>query len=133
MSHADPIADMLTRIRNALRVKHPEVIIRGSRICEGIAQVLREEGYIAEYDRIPTPQKQDLLRVTLKYGPSGEEVIHNITRISKTSRRVYSSMKDLPKVMGGLGIGIVSTSKGILSDGKCRQLNIGGELLCSVS
>jgi len=133
MSHADPIADMLTRIRNALSVKHPEVIIRGSRICEGIAQVLREEGYITEFDRIPTPQKQDLLRVTLKYGPAGEQVIHNITRVSKTSRRVYSSMKDLPKVMGGLGIGIVSTSKGIFSDGKCRQLNVGGELLCSVS
>ncbi len=132
MSHADPIADMLTRIRNALSVNHPEVIIRGSRVCEGIAKVLCDEGYIKEFDRIPAPHKQDSLRVTLKYGPSGEQVIHSITRVSKTSRRVYSSMKDLPKIMGGLGINIVSTSKGIVSDGQCRQLNIGGELLCSV-
>ena len=133
MSHADPIADMLTRIRNALRVNHPQVMIRGSRICEGIAKVLREEGYITEYDRIPSPNKQDLLRVTLKYGPVGEPVIHDIIRVSKTSRRVYSSMKDLPKVMGGLGISIVSTSKGIFADQQCRQLNVGGELLCLVS
>ena len=133
MSHADPIADMLTRIRNALRVNHPQVMVRGSRVCEGIARVLREEGYIAGWDRIPSPHKQDSLRVTLKYGPAGEPVIHHITRVSKTSRRVYASMKDLPKVMGGLGITIVSTSKGILSDQKCRQLNVGGELLCSVS
>jgi len=133
MSHADPIADMLTRIRNAIRTDKDEVKVNASRICEGIAKVLQEQGYIEDYDRIETAHKQDLIRLVLRYGPDGEKVIHKISRWSKPSCRVYRAMKDLPKVMGGLGIAIVSTSKGVLSDQQCRRLNIGGELLCIVS
>ena len=131
--HADPIADMLTRIRNAARTGRPEVDVKASRVCEGISKVLREQGYIADYDRIATAQKQDLLRLTLKYGPLGEQVIHSITRVSKPSCRVYRSVDDLPSVMGGLGIAVVSTSCGVLSDHQCREKKIGGELLCEVT
>ena len=133
MSHVDPIADMLTRIRNAVRTDKDEVKVNASRICEGIAKVLREQGYIKDYDRIETTHKQDLIRLQLKYGSDGEKVIHKISRWSKPSCREYRAVRDLPKVMGGLGIAIMSTSKGVLSDQQCRQLNIGGELLCTVS
>ena len=132
MSHIDPIADMLTRIRNAVRVERDEVTVKASRVCEGIARILLEQGYIAGYDRIATGN-QDILRLRLKYGPLGEKVIRSITRNSKPSQRVYCAADKLPKVMGGLGIAIVSTSRGVLADGRCRQLNIGGELLCTVS
>ena len=132
MSHADPIADMLTRIRNAVRVQHSEVNIRGSRACLGIAKVLHEQGYISDYDRIATAH-QDKLRIKLKYGARGEPVINDIKRISKPSRRLYCAVKDVPQVLGGLGISIVSTSEGVLSDKQCRERNIGGELLCTVS
>ena len=132
MSHADPIADMLTRIRNAVRVQHSEVNIRGSRVCLGVAKVLHEQGYISDYDKIATTH-QDKLRIKLKYGGRGEAVINEIKRISKPSRRVYCAVKDVPQVLGGLGISIVSTSEGVLSDKQCRERNIGGELLCTVS
>ena len=131
--HADPIADMLTRIRNAARTGRSEVNVKASGVCEGITKVLREQGYIADYDRIATAEKQDLLRLTLKYGPLGEQVIHSITRVSKPSCRVYRSVDELPRVMGGLGIAVISTSHGVLSDHQCRQKNIGGELLCEVT
>lgn len=132
MSHSDPIADMLTRIRNATRVEREQVCVKASSACEGIAKVLLEQGYISGYDRIETACKQDLIRIELKYGPLGEKVIRSISRQSKPSCRVYSSAKDLPKVMGGLGITIVSTSQGMMADNQCRQKNIGGELLCTV-
>jgi len=132
MSHADPIADMLTRIRNAVRIERPEVTIRASQVCEGIAKVLVEQGYICGYDRIATDTKQDILRIELKYGPQGEKIIREIARRSKPSCRVYRGVKDLPRVMGGLGIVVVSTSQGVLSDQQCREKNIGGELLCTV-
>lgn len=132
MSHADPIADMLTRIRNAVRVRMDEVIIRSSRVCVGIAKVLHEQGYISDYDSIATTH-QDNLRIKLKYSPLGEPVIHEIKRESKPSCRVYCAVSDVPKVLNGLGVSIVSTSAGVLSDQQCRELNIGGELLCSVS
>jgi len=133
MSHTDPIADMLTRIRNATRVEREEVVVKASRVCEGIAKVLCEQGYISGYDRIATGNKQDILRIQLKYGPLGEKVIHTLTRSSKPSRRLYCSMAELPKVMGGLGLAIVSTSEGVLADTECRKRNLGGELLCVVS
>ena len=133
MSHADPIADMLTRIRNAIRVEREEVLVKASRVCEGIAKVMLEQGYISGYDRIATGNKQDLLRVQLKYGPLGEEVIHEIKRCSKPSCRVYCGVEDLPQVMGGLGIAIVSTSRGVLADTQCRAMKVGGELLCVIS
>lgn len=131
MSHADPIADMLTRIRNAAHVSHPEVAIKASRVCEGIAKVLVAEGYVKGYDRI-SAGSHDLLRVHMKYGPLGEKVLHEIDRCSKPSCRKYCPVDELPKIMGGLGIAIVSTSQGVLSDRDCRQRNVGGELLCTV-
>lgn len=131
MSLQDPIADMLTRIRNGLSNRHEVVNVGASKICEGIAAVLKEEGYVADYKRIEDG-KQGLLRVYLKYGPLGEQVINEITRVSKPSRRVYSGQGELPRPLGGLGISIVSTSKGVLSDRRCRQENVGGEVLCTV-
>lgn len=130
--HADPIADMLTRIRNGVRVQKDQVNIKASGVCEGIAKVLCEQGFIEDYDRIATASKQDLIRITLKYGTLGEQVIREIKRCSKPSRRVYCSVNDLPKVMGGMGIAIVSTSKGVLSSQQCEKENIGGELICTV-
>lgn len=132
MSLNDPIADMLTRIRNAGSVKKPKVSIRASKACEGVAAVLKEEGFILDYDRIDDA-KQGILRISLKYTPEGNSVIHAIDRVSTPGRRVYSNMDSLPRVMGGLGVSIVSTSKGIMSDRKCRAENVGGELICTVS
>ena len=131
--HSDTIADMLTRVRNAVRSGHADVNVKANRVCEGIAKVLLEQGYIADYDRISTASKQDLLHITLKYGPLGEQVINTIKRKSKPSCRLYCSADELPKVMGGLGISVVSTSTGVLSDQQCREKNIGGELLCEVT
>lgn len=133
MSHADPIADMLTRIRNAIRVDREQVNVKATKVCEGIAKVLLEQGYISGYDRIPNSNNQDTLRIDLKYGPFGEKVIHNITRCSKPSCRVYRKVDELPMVLGGLGIAIVSTSEGVLSDQQCRAKKVGGELLCVVN
>ena len=132
MSLSDPIADMLTRIRNASRVGRDTVNVKASKVCQGVAQVLKDEGYILGYDRIDDG-KQGLIRVELKYTPEGDPVINTITRVSKPGCRVYNGKEDLPRVMGGLGIAIVSTSQGVISDRKCRQDNVGGELICSVS
>lgn len=132
MNNQDPIADMLTRIRNANRVGRRIVLIPRSKICSGIAQVLKDEGYIDEFDVIED-EKQGQLRVKLKYSMSGEKVIHMLDRQSKPGRRVYRSVDDLPKVLNGMGIAVVSTSKGVMSDRKAREQNVGGELLCTVS
>ncbi len=132
MSLSDPIADMLTRIRNAVRINRDEVNIKASKICEGIAVVLKEEGYIKDFDRIDDGN-QGLLRVFLKYDPEGRPVIEEISRVSKPGRRIYSSIDKLPRISGGLGVAIISTSKGIMSDQKCRQANVGGEIICKVS
>jgi len=132
MSLSDPIADMLTRIRNAVRINRENVSIKKSNICEGIATVLKQEGYIEDFDRIDDG-KQGILRVTLKYDQGGRPIINEITRISKPGKRIYSSVEQLPHVLGGMGIAIVSTSKGVMSDRSCRQNNIGGEILCTVS
>jgi len=132
MSLSDPIADMLTRIRNAGRTGKPQVMVRASKICRGVAETLKSEGYIEGYDQIDDG-KQGLIRVMLKYSEDGDFVITEIKRVSKPGRRVYSSVSDLPDVLGGLGITIVSTSKGIMSDRNCRKENIGGELICMVN
>jgi len=132
MSWSDPIADMLTRIRNASRVGKAQVNIKASKICEGIAAVLKKEGYIQDYDRIEDG-KQGLLRVTLKYDPEGQPAITEIKRTSKPGCRVYASVDSLPKVLGGMGIVVVSTSKGVVSDRNCRENKVGGEVLCTVS
>jgi small subunit ribosomal protein S8 len=132
MNNQDPIADMLTRIRNANRVGRRMVLIRKSKICTGIAQVLKDEGYIEEYDVIDDEQ-QGQIRVKLKYSLTGQKVIHEIDRTSKPGCRVYRKVDELPSVLNGMGIAVVSTSKGVMSDRKAREQNVGGELLCVVS
>lgn len=129
---SDPIADMLTRIRNAFSTRAREVKIPASNVKVGIAEVLKNEGYIAGYDRIEDT-KQGILRIQLKYGRLGESAISRIDRVSKPGRRLYRKAEELPSVLNGLGISIVSTSQGVLSDRQCREKKIGGELLCSVS
>lgn len=129
----DPIADMLTRIRNGVRVERPHVEVPTSKVKRGLADVLKREGYVwdwseAEVDGSPVKQ----LRIELKYGPNGERVIQEIKRISKPGRRVYSKAKDLKPVLGGMGIVIISTSTGVLSDREARQKNAGGEVICEV-
>ena len=132
MSLSDPIADMLTRIRNAVRINKEQVNIKASKICEGIAAVLKNEGYILDYDRIDDGN-QGILRIMLKYDQDGRSIIHEIARESKPGCRVYCSVEKLPRVLAGMGIAIVSTSKGVMSDVNCRQNNVGGEILCTVS
>ena len=132
MSLSDPIADMLTRIRNAIRINKSEVNIKSSKICEGIAAVLKKEGYIEDFDRIDDG-KQGILRITLKYDQDSGSVISEIKRTSKPGRRIYSSVEQLPYVLAGMGVAIVSTSKGVMSDRSCRKENVSGEILCTVS
>jgi small subunit ribosomal protein S8 len=132
MNNQDPIADMLTRIRNANRVGRRLVLIPKSKICTGIAHVLKDEGYIEHVDVVEDGQ-QGQIRVKLKYSLTGEKVIHAIDRYSKPGCRAYRKVNDLPNVLNGMGIGIVSTSKGVMSDRKARENNVGGELLCTVS
>jgi len=128
----DPIADMLTRIRNAVRVERPFVDIPTSRLKRGIADVLKREGYIWDW-REEQSEPVSLLRLELKYGPNGERVIQTIKRISKPGRRSYFRSKELKPVLGGLGIRIVSTSRGVISDREARRDKVGGEVLCEVS
>ena len=129
---SDPIADMLTRIRNAVQVGMPEVKIPAPKLKLGIADVLKQEGYISDYDRIDD-NRQGILRIQLKYGPLSESVITDLKRVSRPGQRVYRKTDDLPRVLNGLGIAIVSTSQGVLSDRQCREKRISGELLCTVS
>jgi len=132
MSMSDPIADMLTRIRNALRVGRKDVLVRRSKVCGGIAKVLKEEGYIHDFDEIDD-NKQGLIRVQLKYAEDGGRVLSELKRESKPGCRLYAGAGDLPRVKGGLGVAIVSTSRGVLSDRQCRGDKLGGEVLCTVS
>jgi small subunit ribosomal protein S8 len=132
MSLSDPIADMLTRIRNAVRINKKQVNVKASKICEGIAVVLKTEGYIEDFDRIDDGN-QGILRLTLKYDQDGNSIINEIARTSRPGRRVYSSVEKLPRVLAGMGIAIVSTSQGVMSDNSCREKNVGGEILCTVS
>ena len=131
--HSDPIADMLTRIRNAARTGRENVTVRASKICQGVAQVLQKEGYINGFDKIDDATGQGQLRIQLKYALDGTPAITEIKRISKTGRRVYSSVRSLPYVMNGMGIAIVSTSKGVMTDNQCRSENVSGEILCTVN
>lgn len=131
MSMSDTIADMLTRIRNAAAARKPQVRIPNSKIAAGIAKVLMEEGYVNGYDVIDDG-RQGVLRIDLKYGPHGEQLIHTLHRESKPGCRVYRKVDELPRPLAGLGIAIVSTSKGVLSDRQAREQKVGGELLCTV-
>ncbi|MCC9644209.1 30S ribosomal protein S8 [Rhodopirellula sp. JC740] len=130
----DPIADMLTRIRNAVRVERPFVDIPASRVKRGVADVLKREGFIWDWKEEQVEgEPVAWLRLELKYGPNGERVIQTIRRVSKPGRRLYSRSKELKPVLGGLGIRIISTSKGVISDREARRDKIGGEVLCEVS
>jgi len=130
---SDTIADMLTRLRNAVGAKHKTVDVKNSKICQGIAQVLKDEGYINDFGILDDGTKQGLIRITIKYTPTGDQVLRDLKRISKPGCRVYRSVKDFPQVIQGLGIVVLSTSRGVLSDRQARQQNIGGELLATVS
>ena len=131
MNTTDPIADMLTRIRNANTSKHKTVDIPASKMKTGIAEILFKEGYIKAYEEIKD-ENQGIIRVTLKYDEKGNRVIDGLRRISKPGLRVYASKEELPKVLNGLGIAIISTSKGLKTDKEARQLGVGAEVLAYV-
>ena len=130
---SDTIADMLTRLRNAAAAKHKTVDVKNSKICEGIAKVLKDEGYISDFSILDDGTKQGLIRINIKYTPTGDQVLRELQRISKPGCRVYRSVKDFPQVIQGLGIVVLSTSRGVLSDRQARQQNIGGELLATIN
>lgn len=131
MQITDTIADMLTRIRNANSAKHPTVDVPASNMKKQIAQILVDEGYIKSF-RVIDDDKQGVIRITLKYTENKSQVIIGLRRVSKPGLRIYSNSKDMPKVMKGLGIAIVSTSKGIMTDREARKNNVGGEVLAFV-
>lgn len=131
MTMTDPIADMLTRIRNANTVGHPTVEVPASNIKKTIAAILKEEGYINDYEVIED-DKQGIIKISMKYGAGKERVISGLKKISKPGLKVYAKKDEVPKVLGGLGIAIISTSNGVITDKKARQLGVGGEVICYV-
>ena len=131
MTMTDPIADMLTRIRNANTVGHETVEIPASKMKKSIAEILKEEGYIEDFDIIDD-NKQGIIKITMKYGANKEKVITGIKKISKPGLKVYAKANDVPRVLGGLGIAIISTSKGVVSDKEARKMGVGGEVICYV-
>jgi len=131
MAISDPIADMLTRIRNAAKAKFNSADVPASKLKTELARVLKDEGYIKNYKFIQDG-KQGILRIYLKYGPGQKATIYGIERVSKPSRRVYTKSKDIQPVYNGMGISILSTSRGIMTDKKARQENVGGEILCNI-
>ncbi|MGC8825745.1 MAG: 30S ribosomal protein S8 [Anaerolineae bacterium] len=131
--HTDPIADMLTRIRNAAMARHPFVVVPSSKVKQEIARVLKEEGFIEDYQLVRDPKRAYiLLRIQLRYDDQRRPVITALRRVSKPGRRMYVRRDEIPWVRSGLGIAILSTSKGIMSDQKARRLGVGGEILCYV-
>ncbi|MBO0857601.1 MAG: 30S ribosomal protein S8 [Chloracidobacterium sp.] len=133
MNITDPVSDMLTRMRNAIAARHTKVDVPASRLKIEIARILKEEGYITNYS-IKTAEGSNArtLRIFLRYGPSGESVISSLQRVSLPSRRVYVPSKEIVKVLGGLGINIMSTSRGVMTGRQARKTNVGGEVLCNV-
>ncbi|MFH0963283.1 MAG: 30S ribosomal protein S8 [Planctomycetota bacterium] len=131
MVMTDPVADMLTRMRNAMRIGRATASMPSSRLKVGIASALKREGFIEDYS-VQREGERAALTVTLRYGENGEKVITKIVRESRPGRRVYCAMKDLPRVLGGMGIAVVSTPRGVLSDREARRLRVGGEVLCKV-
>lgn len=127
----DPIADMLTRVRNALAARHTKVDIPSSKLKVEVARILKEEGYINNY-KVAGEGARKAIRVYLRYGPKGEMVLHYLKRVSKPGSRVYVKNSEIPNVLGGLGINIVSTSKGLMTGKQARQTQLGGELLCNI-
>ena len=131
MQISDVIADMLTRIRNANDAKHETVDVPASKMKKAIAEILLNEGYIKSYT-VVEDGKQGIIRIALKYAPGKQKVIHGLRRVSKPGLRIYASCEEMPRVLNGLGIAIVSTSKGVMTDKKARQENVGGEVLAFV-
>ena len=131
MTMTDPVADMLTRIRNANTAGHATVDIPASKIKTNIAEILVKEGYIKGYE-VVAGETQDIIRVTMKYGPEKTKVISGIKKISKPGLKVYAKANEVPKVLGGLGIAIISTSSGLVTDKEARKLGVGGEVICYV-
>lgn len=131
MSMTDPVADMLTRIRNGIQARHERVEIPASKLKVEIARILKDEGFISNY-KVVEGEVQSVLRVYLKYADDGEPVIHGIERLSRPGRRVYRGKKELPRVLGGLGLSIISTSRGVMSGSQAAQRGVGGEVLCQV-
>jgi small subunit ribosomal protein S8 len=131
MAVSDPIADMLTRVRNGVKARFNSVDVPGSKLKTDVAKILKDEGFIKNY-KFLKDGKQGILRLYLKYGPGQSAVIYGLKRISKPSRRVYVKCKDIKPVYNGLGIAILSTPKGIMTDKMARQENVGGEILCNV-
>ena len=131
MVMTDPVADMLTRVRNALRIRRRTVSMPSSRLKVGIASVLKREGFIEDYS-VERGDVQPTLTITLKYGRAGEMVINEIRRTSRPGRRLYCNVGQLPKVLSGLGMVVVSTPRGVLSDREARKMNVGGEVLCTI-
>jgi small subunit ribosomal protein S8 len=133
MNLTDPISDMLTRMRNAIAARHTKVDVPASRLKIEIARILKEEGYITNYS-IKTTEGSNArtLRIFLRYGPNGESVISSLERVSLPSRRVYVPSKGIAKVLGGLGINILSTSRGVMTGKQARKINVGGEVLCNI-
>ena len=132
MCMTDPIADMLTRVRNALTARHDRVDIPSSKVKVSIARILKEEGYVKNFKTLKD-DKQGILRIFLKYSENNQPVIKGLQRVSKPSRRLYVGKDEIPPVLSGLGTGIISTSKGIISDREARRQNLGGEVMCSPS
>lgn len=131
MAMSDPIADMLTRIRNAILVRHEKVEIPASKMKRQIAEILKAEGFIKDAEYIDDG-KQGMIRLFLKYGPNNEPVITGLKRISKPGLRVYAKHEELPRVLRGLGIAIISTSKGVMTDKEARRAGVGGEVICYI-
>lgn len=128
----DPVADMLTRIRNALTAKHETVDIPRSKVKLAIADILKDEGYICGYELVGKDDYSGVIRIKLKYASGGQKAITGLKRVSKPGLRIYANCEDLPKVLGGLGIAIISTSKGIMTDKHARGLNVGGEVMAYI-
>jgi len=128
----DPIADMLTRIRNAVHARHPRVDVPASHFKAEIARILEQEGYISGFKRVETDGAPAVIRISLKYGPRGENVISGLERVSRPGRRVYFGREDVPHVMGGLGTSILTTSRGVMTGREAVKAGVGGEVLCNV-
>ncbi len=132
MSMTDPIADMLTRIRNAVRARHPRVDIPHSRLKEELAAILRKEGFVDAAAVVRPKEGFPVIRIALRYSPEGEPVLSGLERVSRPGRRVYCSKGEIPPVMGGLGVAVLSTSRGLMSGDECRKAGVGGEILCNI-
>lgn len=132
MPHTDPISDMLTRVRNSVSSMHEFVEMPASKIKVKIAEILQKEGYISSYEVITPSNAKKILKISLKYGPRNQKVITGIKRISKSGLRVYTKAKVAPRVLGGLGISIISTSRGLMTDKESRKKKLGGEVICQV-